>query len=93
MQIPYCYKDELLQCLIVQLKHYFYLLERNEVDIIKKEYESYLFRKNKPSTFTDEAGNMFSGFIQSVSQTGSLQVLLEDAVLKEYDLKEIKLLY
>jgi BirA family biotin operon repressor/biotin-[acetyl-CoA-carboxylase] ligase len=36
---------------------------------------------------------MFSGFIKSVSQTGSLQVLLEDAVLKEYDLKEIKLLY
>jgi len=36
---------------------------------------------------------MFSGIIQSVSQSGNLQVLLEDAVLKEFNLKEIKLLY
>jgi BirA family biotin operon repressor/biotin-[acetyl-CoA-carboxylase] ligase len=86
-------RDELLKSLITQLKCYFALLEEKEMHVIKKEYESYLFRKNKPSTFKDKEGNMFSGFIKSVSQTGSLQVLLEDAVLKEYDLKEIKLLY
>jgi len=33
------------------------------------------------------------GFIQGVSPTGRLQVLLEDKVLKEYDMKEISLMY
>ena len=36
---------------------------------------------------------MFSGFIKSVSNSGNLQVLLEDDVVKEFDLKEISLLY
>jgi BirA family biotin operon repressor/biotin-[acetyl-CoA-carboxylase] ligase len=85
--------DELLNSLISQLKYYFTLLEENEMHLLKKEYESYLFRKNKPSTFRDKEGKMFSGFIQSVSQTGRLQVLLEDTILKEFDLKEITLLY
>ena len=86
-------RDELLNSLVKHLKIYCALLQEKKMDAIKKDYESYLFRKNKPSTFKDKEGEMFSGFIKSVSQTGSLQVLLEDAVLKEYDLKEIKLLY
>ncbi|MFD2823152.1 biotin--[acetyl-CoA-carboxylase] ligase [Lacinutrix iliipiscaria] len=85
--------DELLIRLIEHLKQYFSLLEAQNFEAIKNEYESYLFRKNKPSTFKDKTGNMFSGFIQSVSETGNLQVRLEDAILKEYDLKEITLLY
>jgi BirA family biotin operon repressor/biotin-[acetyl-CoA-carboxylase] ligase len=36
---------------------------------------------------------VFSGFIKSVSNSGNLQVLLEDAVVKEFDLKTITLLY
>jgi len=85
--------DELMHSLIEELKAYFLLLEENKLVAIKEEYESYLFRKNKPSTFEDEEGNLFSGFIKSVSQSGNLQVLLEDEVLKEYDLKAIKLLF
>ena len=61
--------------------------------MLKSEYESFLFRKNKPSTFRDAEGLMFSGFIKGVSDSGNLQVLLEDDVQKEYELKEITLLY
>ena len=85
--------DELLISLIEHLKYYFSFLEAHKFEEIKEEYESYLFRKNKPSTFKDEEGNMFSGFIESVSQSGNLQIRLEDAILKAYDLKEITLLY
>jgi len=60
---------------------------------LKMEYESYLFRKDKPSTFKDIEGVMFLGFIKTITDSGSLQVLLEDDVLKEFDLKEITLLY
>ncbi|WP_055442838.1 biotin--[acetyl-CoA-carboxylase] ligase [Lacinutrix himadriensis] len=85
--------DEILLDFIENLKHYFMLLENGNLETLKTTYETYLFRKNKPSTFKDIEGEMFSGIIQSVSQNGNLQVLLEDNVLKEYDLKEIKLLY
>ena len=33
------------------------------------------------------------GFIKGISDNGLLQILLEDNVLQEFDLKEIKLLY
>ncbi|MGB5419220.1 biotin--[acetyl-CoA-carboxylase] ligase [Algibacter sp.] len=85
--------DELTITIINNLKDYFTLLKNEKYDIIKEEYERHLFRKNKPSTFTDTEGLMFSGFIKSVTESGHLQVLLEDDVLKAFDLKEITLLY
>lgn len=85
--------DEVLHEIIKNLKHYFLLLKRNQFDVLKEEYESYLFRKNKPSTFLDAQGTVFAGFIKSVSETGSLQVLLEDNVIKEFEFKTITLLY
>jgi BirA family biotin operon repressor/biotin-[acetyl-CoA-carboxylase] ligase len=69
------------------------LLRKEEYDFINKEYESFLFRKDKPSTFMDAEGLLFSGIIKNVSINGSLQVLLEDNIVKEFDLKEITLLY
>ena len=75
------------------MKDYFLLLKGKKYIELKKEYETHLFRKNKPSTFKDSEGVMFSGFIKSVSNAGYLQVLLEDDILKEFNLKEITLLY
>ncbi|WP_282123934.1 biotin--[acetyl-CoA-carboxylase] ligase [Algibacter mikhailovii] len=85
--------DQITVSIIQNLKVTFERLERNELKSLKEEYESYLFRKNKPSTFKDAEGSMFSGFIKGVSKSGKLQVLLEDQVVQHYDLKEITLLY
>jgi len=85
--------DEVLYVVIKYLKYYFMLLRNEEYDFVKNEYESYLFRKNKPSTFRNAEGDMFTGIIKKISESGSLQILLEDAILKEYDLKEITLLF
>lgn len=85
--------NELVITIINHLKDYFLLLKDEKFSEIKNEYELHLFRKNKPSTFKDAEGVMFSGFIKSVSSTGNLQVLLEDNILKEFDLKAITLLY
>ena len=85
--------DELLHAFIGQLKQLFKILEVRGMDEIRTAYDSYLFRKNKPSTFKNEEGVMFSGIIQTVLPSGKIQILLEDNVLKEYDLKEITLLY
>jgi len=85
--------DEILNEFLKQLKHYMSILEENNRQFIKQEYEANLFRKNKPSTFKNAEGNMFSGFIKGVSKSGNLIVLLEDEELKEFNLKEISLLY
>jgi len=85
--------DEVLQIMVSHLKSYFSMLNSGEFEALKAEYEALLFRKNKPSTFKDAEDVVFSGFIKSISNTGSLQVLLEDNIIKEFDFKEISLLY
>lgn len=85
--------DELLTKIINQLKHYFTRLDKGELTSLKQEYEDLLFRKNKPSTFKNAEGKMFSGFIKGISDFGKLTVLLEDDITKEFGLKEITLLY
>ncbi len=85
--------DELLQLIIKNLKYYFVILEKGHLKVLKSDYENLLFRKNKPSTFKDQKGTVFAGFIKGINGIGQLQVLLEDDILKEFDLKEVQLLY
>ncbi len=85
--------EEVLQSILVKLEHYFKLLERKQFDILKTAYENYLFRKDKPSTFKDSQEHLFAGYIKGVSNAGNLQVLVEDDIIKEFDLKEVTLLY
>ncbi|WP_053975707.1 biotin--[acetyl-CoA-carboxylase] ligase [Mangrovimonas xylaniphaga] len=85
--------DEVLNKIINKMEHYFTMLENGETKELKRLYEKRLFRINKPSTFKDVEGHLFAGFIKGVTDSGSLEVLLEDEVLKTFDLKEITLLY
>lgn len=85
--------DEVLSEILKELKKYFGLLESKSYDEIKSEYESLLFRKNKPSTFKTLNNENFSGIIKGVTETGLLKVWIEDEIIKTFDLKEIKLLY
>ncbi|TYA84052.1 biotin--[acetyl-CoA-carboxylase] ligase [Seonamhaeicola marinus] len=85
--------EEVAQQIISNLRYYFNLLNSGDLALLKEEYLNYLFRKNKPSTFKNAEGNLFSGFITDVSDSGNLVVLLEDAIVQEFDLKEIQLLY
>jgi len=85
--------DELLQLIVKNLKYYFMYLNSGDFDFLKAQYEQKLFRKDKPSSFKDTQGNIFAGFIKGINSVGNLQILLEDDILMEYDLKEITLLY
>jgi len=84
--------DEVLQSILKEMQFYFQALAEGKQESIKNTYESYLFRKDKPSTFKTAEG-LCSGFIKGVSNAGLLQVLLEDNKLETFDLKTIKLLY
>ena len=85
--------DELLQRILGRLQHHLKHLEGKTVSQLLPSYEKMLFRKDKPSTFTNTQGEMFMGFIRKVTPTGKLVLELEDQIFKEYDLKEISLLY
>lgn len=85
--------NEVLHEVLKQLEIYSSLITNRSFNCLKEEYESLLFRNKKPSTFETPNHTMFMGFIQGVSQEGKLIVLLEDEIIKEFDLKEIKLLY
>ncbi len=85
--------DEVLQIIITELKLQITRLREKEFLKIHQDFEAVLFRKNKPSTFKNAEGDLFMGFIKGVSNTGKLQLLIEDGVVKEYRLKEVQLLY
>jgi BirA family biotin operon repressor/biotin-[acetyl-CoA-carboxylase] ligase len=85
--------DELLVLVIVELQSQIKILKEGRYDELHQAYEKDLFRKNKPSTFTNAEGKLFSGFIKNVTSSGKLQVLLEDEILQEFRLKEVKLMY
>jgi BirA family biotin operon repressor/biotin-[acetyl-CoA-carboxylase] ligase len=85
--------DELLSKLMAHLKHYGNLIETGQFEVIHKEYHHFLFRKDKPSTFKTNNDQLLMGFIKGVSPSGKLNVLLEDDILQEFDLKELQLLY
>ncbi len=85
--------EEVLHILLSKLKNRFLQLKTTGFSELKKEYETLLFRKNKPSTFLDAEGNSFVGIIQAVNDEGKLLILLEDDIIQAFDLKEISLLY
>ena len=85
--------DEVLYKFVEVFKESFKRLESQAFEALKADYESKLFRKNKPSTFKNAEGHLFSGFIKGISSSGNLVVLLEDEILEEFSLNEITLLY
>ncbi|MCB4809653.1 biotin--[acetyl-CoA-carboxylase] ligase [Tamlana sp. 62-3] len=85
--------DEVLHDIIGNIKFYSEMLEAENYKAVKDAYEANLFRKNKPSTFKNAEGVMFSGFIKGVSKYGKLMVLLEDEIIEKFDLKQITLMY
>ena len=60
--------------------------------VLNAEYDSYLFRKDKPSTFELPSHNLFTGIIRGVTDAGKLRVQMENTT-QEFNLKELKLLY
>lgn len=85
--------EELLFNIVRNLKRLLGKREEGDKKDLVERYESRLFRKDKPSTFKSQDDEMFMGFIKGVSREGKLQILLEDNILKEFNLKEVKLLY
>ena len=85
--------EEVLVTIVSELKLYFKWLETKQFSKIQSAYENVLFRINKPSTFKTEEGLTFIGIIKGVTNYGKLKILIEDGVIKTYNIKEISMLY
>ena len=84
--------DNVLNNVLENLKQNISLV-RIKSDLLWKKYLDNLFKKEIPTTFEDENQQKFMGIIKGVSSVGQLQVLLEDGSIKNYGVKEIKMLY
>lgn len=84
--------DEVLQVLLENLAKYLQFLETNKIGELSKDYLEVLFKREEVSSFQEPNGKSFTGTIKGISETGRLRVMKE-GVIKEFDLKEIKLLY
>ena len=85
--------DELLITLVPQMKDYFNQLAKEQDTVLWNTYTDLLFRKDKPSTFEGTDNTRFMGIIRGVSTAGKLVVELEDGVIAQFDLKQLRLLY
>lgn len=85
--------DDVLERLLLNIKDRLGQLESDGIISMTKSYQKVLFRKDQPSVFRNKDGKLFNGIITGVSKIGKLQVLTETNGLKEFDLKQIKLLY
>ena len=85
--------DELLNLLIFQIeKELASLPNRDSTDTLE-EYAKKMFRLNMVSVFSSSEGEKFNGIIRGVTTEGKLNLEIEDAVFRTYDLKEIQMLY
>ncbi|WP_047419339.1 biotin--[acetyl-CoA-carboxylase] ligase [Cellulophaga sp. Hel_I_12] len=86
--------DEILIAIAKNLEQLFTRLKNGQKESLKEAYLNVLFKKDKPSTFGKVATNqLFVGIIRSVSEDGKLEVEVEDQLIEDYDLKEIRLMY
>jgi len=85
--------EDLVANILINLRYYFKQLYQKNFDILKNEYEFYLFKRKKISQFKLKNGTLMTGSIQSVNKKGNLIVRLNDKTEEAFDLKEIQLLY
>jgi len=85
--------DEILKLIIEKLRKYLTKERLSSATELTSQYQKVMFRIDKPSTFKNKEGAYFMGFIRGVSPSGKLIVMLEDHILQEFDLKEIRLMH
>lgn len=85
--------DEVLQLLLKVLEKELRLLSDTRSEEIMNGYKSRLFRMQVPSTFELPDKTLLTGVIADVSPGGKLIVRCEEDLLREFDLKEVRLLF
>lgn len=85
--------DEVLQVLLVKIEKELQVISDKRSEEILKAYKDRLFRMQVPSTFELPNKTLLTGVIVNISPDGKLLVRCEEEQIREFDLKEVRLLY
>ena len=86
-------KELLLEEIIYQIKFHITQLTKGVKTDFWKEYHDLLFKKDIPSVFEDINKLQFQGIIKGVTKFGKLIIMFEDDSFKEYNIKEVRMLF
>lgn len=86
-------KSEILTTILQNLGRNISMIMNKNTDPIWEKYHSVLYKNGIPMPFENAQNEKFMGIIQGVSQTGKLQVKLENNSVKSFEIKEVKMLY
>lgn len=85
-------RSKLLGELILSIKKQLKRIEEKSFAKIKSDYEHVLYRNQTPAMYKDTDGNQFIGKIIGVSNSGMLQIELDNGSINEFAVKEISFL-
>lgn len=85
-------RDEILEKLCMNLEKWYLKLKEGKLELIDTCYHDHLYEINKITVFVDAYQHKFNGRVKSVTKAGKLLLELEDDILKEFDIKEVKFL-
>ncbi|AVR44028.1 biotin--[acetyl-CoA-carboxylase] ligase [Christiangramia fulva] len=85
--------DELLNILLLKIDEKLKDLPLADETELLEKYAENMFRLNQVSAFELPSGDRINGIIRGVTTEGKLNLEIEDAVFRTFDLKEIQLLY
>lgn len=86
-------KEKVLTVILEKIKQNIALLQTGNYSYFWAQYDKFLYKKGVPMPFEDANGLRFMGIIQKVNEVGKLEVLLEDESCRQFDIKEVQLLY
>jgi BirA family transcriptional regulator, biotin operon repressor / biotin---[acetyl-CoA-carboxylase] ligase len=85
--------DFLLNEIINSIKKYYQFILEKDYQSLWDIYHQNLFKKETIMLFEDSDNNRFTGKIKSVNRQGKLEIMIEDNSVKEYSIKEVKMIY
>lgn len=85
-------KEELLNEIVVNLKKSIAESSMN-TESLRQQFINLLYKKDIPMPFVNQKQEKFMAIIKGISETGRLQMVLEDDSIAEFDIKEIQMLY
>jgi len=86
-------KDDIMLEIVACLQKNTSLISNKNSQIVWAKYHKFLFKKDLLSVFELPNNTKFMGIIQQVLKNGKLQIMLEDDSIKEFGLKEVRMIY
>ncbi len=81
--------EKLFMSILKKIKKYVTYMENKKWEELKQLYLRNLYKINTATAFLDKHQHLFMGIIRNVNSNGKLVIELENASLKEFDIKEV----